>query len=85
MISNKSQVIVGCHIMSDRMLLEIKFDSTSTTKFMDWLEKEKIFVDLDSLGVKKTTAIGYLLKLHTCLTNRRDLKTLLLKCYHAKP
>ncbi len=74
---NKSQVIVGCHITSDRTLKEIKFDSTRTTTFMDWLKKEKIFIDADSLGVRKAVPIGYLFKLHHRLTNRSNLKELL--------
>jgi len=78
MIDNKSHVIIGCHVTSNRMLREIKFDSTTNAKFMDWLKKEKIFVDLDLLGVQKTVTVGYLLKLHTCLTNHTTLKSLLL-------
>jgi len=76
-IGNKSQVIVGCHITSNHMLHEIKFDSMSMVKFMDWLKKEKIYVDSDSLGVKKTATIRYLMKLHTHLTNCSTLKELL--------
>jgi len=52
-IGNKSQVIVGCHITSNCTLREIKFDSTSTTKFMDWLKKEKIFVGIHSVSRKQ--------------------------------
>jgi len=75
---NKSQIIIGCYITSDRTLKEIKFDSTHMTKFMDWLKKEKIFAEVDLLGVKKTVTIGYLMKLHTRLTNCSTLKELLL-------
>jgi len=74
---NKSQVIVGCYITSDRTLKEIKFNSTRTTTFMDWLKKEKIFIDMDLLGVRKRVPIGYLFKLHHCLTNCSNLKNLL--------
>jgi len=74
---NKPQVIVGCYVTSDRTLKEIKFDSTRTITFMDWLKKEKIFIDADSLGVRKTATIGYLFKLHHRLTNRSNLKNIL--------
>jgi len=77
MTGNKSQVIVRCYITSNRTLKEIKLDSTRTTKFMDWLKKEKIFVDTDLLGVRKMVTIGYLFKLHTRLTNCSTLKELL--------
>jgi len=76
-IDNKSHVIIGCHIASDRTLNEIKFDSTSTTKFVDWLKKERIFAESDSLGINKTATIGYLTKIHTRLTNRGTLKELI--------
>jgi len=78
MKGNKSQVIVSCYITSDRTLKEIKLDSMQTQKFLDWLKKEKIYADSDSLGVKKTATIGYLLKIHNCLTNRSTLKDSLL-------
>jgi len=60
------------------MLWEIKFDSMTTVKFMDWLKKEKIYIDMDLLGMKKTVTIGYLLKLHMQLTNHTTLKSLLI-------
>jgi len=66
---NKSFVIIGCTITSDRTLRDIKFDTTTPTKFIDWLKKEKIFVESDSLGVQKTVTAGYLFKLHPRLTN----------------
>jgi len=76
-IDNISHVIVGCHLTSDHTLKEIKFDSTSTTKFIDWLKKEKIYAEADSLGVNKTVTIEYLMKIHTRLMNRSTLKELL--------
>jgi len=50
---NKSSVIIGCTIMCDHPLRDIKFDTTTQHKFIDWLKKEIFFVDSDSLGVKK--------------------------------
>jgi len=73
----KPHIIVGCHMMSERTLREIKFDSTTSTQFLDWLKKEQIFVKLDALGISKTATIGYLFKLHPHLTNRTHLKPLL--------
>jgi len=63
--------------MSDRTVWEIKFDTMMQTKFVDWLAKEKIFLESDSLGITKTATIGYLLKLHTRITNCTILKELL--------
>jgi len=75
--NTKPHIIVGCRIMSDRTVREIKFDTTTQTKFIDWLAKEKIFLESDSLGITKTATVGYLLKLHTRITNRTTLKELL--------
>jgi len=47
----------------------MKFNTTKTSKLIDWLAKKKIFLELDSLGVKKTATIGYLTKLHLHLTS----------------
>ncbi len=80
-IDNKSHVIIGCHLASDRTLKEIKFDSTSTTQFIDWLKKERIFAESDSLGVTRTATIGYLTKIHTRLTNRTTLKELIIDSF----
>jgi len=70
-------IIVGFGIMSNWTVHEIKFDTTTQTKFIDWLAKEKIFLESDSLGITKTATVGYLLKLHTQITNRTTLKELL--------
>jgi len=72
-------VIVGCHMMSDKPMREIKFDTTMMTKLIDWLKTEKIFIESDSLGITCTTTIGYLTQLHPKLTNCMFLKPLLLE------
>ncbi len=73
---NQQHVIVGCAILSERTLKEIKFDKTRP-QLMNWLDREKVFIESDSLGVVKTTTIGYITKLHPVLTNRTTLKSLL--------
>ncbi len=70
-------VIIGCTMMSERTVREIKFDTTQMTPFMEWLKKEKIFLESDSLGITKTATVGYLTKLHSKITNRTFLKPLL--------
>jgi len=67
-------IIVGCHLMSERTIHNIKFDTTHTMKLLDWLSKHKIFIESDSLGITKTSMIGYLSKLHPRLTSRKNLK-----------
>jgi len=75
--STKQQhIIIRCNMLSERTIREIKFYKTNTA-FMTWMKKEKIFIESDSLGVTKTTSIGYLANLHPTLTNRSTLKQLL--------
>jgi len=44
---------------------------------MNWIDTTKVFVESDTLGVNKTTTIGYITKVHPLLTNRTTLKALL--------
>jgi len=74
---NKPHIIVGCKLMSNRSLRDIKFDMTTSTKFIDWLKKEQIFLESDLLGISKTSTIGYLTKIHPRITNHMTLKNLL--------
>ncbi len=75
--NTKPHIIIGCHLMSNQTVHEIKFNTTMQNKFVDWLAKEKIFLESDLLGITKTATIGYLLKLHTQITNCTTLKELL--------
>jgi len=77
-VGTPPHVIVGCHMMSDCTMRNIKFDTTATTKFIDWLKQEKIFIKSDLLGITEMTTVGYLTKLHSKLTNCTFLKPLLL-------
>jgi len=76
-MNTQPHIIVSCHLMSNCTIREIKFDTTKTTKFIDWLSKEKIFLESDSLGISKTFTIRYLLKIHPHITNCTSLKMLL--------
>jgi len=73
---NQNHVIIGCKLLSERTMKEIKFDKTRP-HFLNWLKQEQVFIEADSLGVIKTTTIGYITKLHPLLTNRTTLKCLL--------
>ena len=73
---NQQHIIIGCKLLSERTLNEIKFDKTRP-QFLNWLTNKKVFIESDTLGVLKTTSIGYLTQLHPLLTNRSNLKALL--------
>jgi len=72
----QQRVIIGCEVLSERTINEIKFDRQKP-QFLEWMKKNKLFFESDSLGVNKTTTIGYLTRLHPQLTNRTNLKKLL--------
>jgi len=74
--TKQQHIIIGCHMMSKQTIHEIKFNKDKPT-FMTWMKKEKILIESDSLGVTKTTSIGYLTNLHPTLMNRTNLKQLL--------
>jgi len=72
----QQHIIIRCNILSKRTLCNIKFDSNKP-QFMVWLTKEKIYIESNTLGVAKTTTIGYLTKVHPHLMNCNNLKQLL--------
>jgi len=74
--TGKQHIIVRCSILSERTLKDIKFDPKQP-QFLEWLTTEKTFVESDSLGISKTTTIGYITHLHPQLTNHGNLKQLL--------
>jgi len=66
--TSKQHIITRCQLLSERTLKEIKFNKTKP-QFMEWLDKEKVFIESDSLSILKTMTIGYITKLHLQLTN----------------
>jgi len=55
---NKTHVFIGCNVLSNRTLSQIKFCSTDS-HLLDWLKKEHVFVELDSLGIEHPITVGY--------------------------
>jgi len=71
---NQSQVCIGCHVLSNRSLGNIKFRSQDA-HLLAWLKKERIFLESNNLGIHRPTTIGYLTKIagtYTHLTHFRD-------------
>jgi len=67
-------VCIGCHVLSNRTLGNIKFQSTDS-HLLAWLKKEHIFAEADSLGINRPITIGYFTKIApelTHLTNFRE-------------
>jgi len=71
---NQTHVCIGCHVLSNRSLGNIKFRSTEN-HLLAWLKKANVFIESDSLGIDRPITIGYFTKIDpflTHLTNFRD-------------
>jgi len=71
---NQSQVCIGCHVLSNRSLGNIKFRSQDA-HLLAWLKKERIFLESDNLGINCPATIGYFTKIagtYMHLANYRD-------------
>jgi len=70
----QTQVCIGCHVLSNRSLGNIKFRSADG-HLLAWLKKERIFLESDTLGIDRPVTVGYFTKIAahlTHLTNFRD-------------
>ena len=65
---NQSNVCIGCNVLSDRSLGQIKFQSKDNN-FLAWLKQACIFIESDSLGIERPVTIGYLTKIDPDITN----------------
>jgi len=71
---NQTQVCIGCHVLSNRSLGNIKFQSVNGN-LLAWLKKERVFLESDHLGIHRPVTIGYFTKIagtYTHLANFRD-------------
>ncbi len=70
---NQSHVCIGCHVLSNRSLGNIKFQSTDN-HLLAWLKKERVFVEADSLGIDRPITIGYFTKIAPETTNLANFR-----------
>ncbi len=55
---NTMHVCIGCHVLSNRTLGNIKFHSKEN-QLLTWLKKNKVFIESDSLGTERPVTVGY--------------------------
>jgi len=70
----QTHVCIGCHVLSNRSLGNIKFKSNDN-HLLAWLKKTRVFIEADSLGTERPVTIGYFTKIEpelTHLTNFRE-------------
>jgi len=68
---NQSNVCIGCHILSNRTLGNIKFQSKHN-HLLAWLKQAQVFLESNSLGMERPTTIGYITKIATNITNLKN-------------
>jgi len=65
---HKSHICIGCNMLSNQTLGNIKFKSNDG-HLLAWLKKERIFIELDGLGIDHPVTIGHFIKIVPELTN----------------
>jgi len=70
---HKSHVCIGCNVLSNRTLGNIKFKS-SDGHLLAWLKKERVFVESDGLGIDRPVTIGHFIKIAPDLTNLANFR-----------
>jgi len=70
---HKSHVCIGCNVLSNRRIGNIKFNSNNG-HLLAWLKKERIFIESDGLGVERPVTIGHFIKIAPELTNLANFR-----------
>jgi len=70
---NKSHVCIGCNVLSNRTLGNIKFNSNDGN-LLAWLKKERVFIESDGLGIDRLVTIGHFLKITPELTHLANFR-----------
>jgi len=65
---NKTNVCIGCNLLSNRTLGSIKHRSPSN-HLLAWIKKEQIYVESDRLGTDRLRTVGYFTKIAPDITH----------------
>jgi len=68
-----SHVCIGCHVLSNRSIGNIKFKSKDGN-LLAWLKKERVFIESDGLGTDRPVTIGHLTKIAVDLTHLANFR-----------
>jgi len=70
---NQSHVCIGCHLLTNRSLGKIKFQSTNGN-LLAWLKKERVFIESDNLGTDRPVTIGHFTNIASTLTHLANFR-----------
>jgi len=71
--TNTTHVCIGCNLLSNRSLGNIKFHSTDSN-LLGWLKKAKVFLEADSLGIDRPITVGYFTKIDPTVTHLANFR-----------
>jgi len=71
---HRHQTVIGCIILSNRMIPDIKKASTDKHTMMTWLQNNHMYLEADSLGTTKICMVGYLFNVHLHISHHSNLK-----------
>jgi len=71
-----SHICIGWHVLSDRSLGQIKFQSTNSN-LLTWLKKGRVFLESDGLGTDHPVTIGYFTKIDSTITHLANFRNYL--------
>jgi len=71
--NQKAHVRLGCTINGNSTLNNLKHGNKPSI-LIQWLRKERVFVEADALGMGKTKTIGYITGIHPRIINRTQAK-----------
>jgi len=69
----KEKVCLGCTLNGNRTLNNMKH-SEKPSQFLQWLSKEKLYIEADALGIGKMKTVGYIMGIHPRLASRTHTK-----------
>ena len=69
------QIAVAFQIGSMKSMKDIKF----ALAVMEWLHKEHIYIDADSIGMHKMAIIGWFTQVHTCIIHHETMQEKILE------
>jgi len=71
---HRNKTVIGCVILSNRTIQEIKKAYTDAHDMMKWLQKHHVYLEADSLGTTKICTVGYLFNIHPRISHHTALK-----------
>ena len=70
----RNKVTVGCRILSNKTITELKKSTLEDHTMMEWLTNNHVYLEVDSLGRETIRTIGYFFNVHPRITHKTSFK-----------